>query len=333
MGKLDPAVADVRRAVRVGLADLAPGSQVVVACSGGADSLALAAAAVFEGRKAGWTVSGATVDHHLQKGSREVADHVVSQLLDLGCEPAVVLPVSVVADGYGPEAAARSARYEALEAHADRLDATVLMGHTLDDQAETVLLGLARGSGVRSLAGMANSRNRFRRPLLSVPRASTRRVCEVLELEAWHDPHNAERRYARARVRHNVLPVLERELGPGVAEALARTATLARRDADALDGLAFELFQRALGAAHDPADPAYLLDVDTLSPAWPALRWRVIRLAAVAAGAPAGDLSAAHIAAVDQLLTHWRGQAALNLPGHVTATRRGDMLELRLRKL
>lgn len=326
MGRLDPAIADVRRAVRVGLADLVAESQVIVACSGGADSLALAAAAVFEGRKAGWRVSGATVDHRLQQGSSEVAAHVVSQLLDLRCEPAVVLPISVGADRSGPEAAARSVRYQALEAHAHRLGGIVLLGHTLDDQAETVLLGLARGSGVRSLAGMSNSRSCFRRPLLSVPRASTRRVCEVLGLNAWDDPHNADRRFARARVRHDVLPVLERELGPGVAEALARTATLARHDADALDALASDLFERALVAAHSPTERAQLLDVDALSPASPGLRWRVIRLAVLAAGSPAGDLSADHVEAVDRLLTHWRGQLALNLPGHLTVTRRGRVL-------
>lgn len=331
MGRLDPAVADVRRAVRVGLVDLEAGTRVVVACSGGADSLALAAAAVFEGRKAGWIVTGATVDHRLQKGSRDLADRVASLLLDLGCARAEVLPVSVAADGSGPEAAARSARYRTLETHAARLGAIVLLGHTLDDQAETVLLGLARGSGLRSLSGMSNSRGCYRRPLLSVPRATMRRACEVLGLEAWSDPHNDDRRYTRARVRHDVLPVLERELGPGVAEALARTATLARHDVDALDALAAELFQQARSAPGAAAVPVQLLDIKVLVAALPALRWRVIRLAAIAAGAPANDLSAAHIEAVDQLVVTWRGQGALDLPGQVSATRHGHLLELRLR--
>ncbi|MBA2444482.1 MAG: tRNA lysidine(34) synthetase TilS [Nocardioidaceae bacterium] len=331
MSRLDPAVADVRRAVRVDLVDLGAGTRVVVACSGGADSLALAAATVFEGRKAGWVVTGATVDHRLQKGSSELAHQVASQLLDLGCTRSDVLPVSVAADGSGPEAAARSARYQALETHAAPLRATVLLGHTLDDQAETVLLGLARGSGLRSLAGMSGRRSCFRRPLLSVSRATTRRACAVLGLAEWSDPHNEDRRYTRARVRHDVLPVLERELGPGVAEALARTATLARQDADALDALADDLLRQARVVAHEAAD-AQLLDVDSLAPALPALRWRAIRLAAIAAGAPGNDLSAAHIEAVDQLVISWRGQGALDLPGQVAATRHGHLLELKLRR-
>ncbi|MBA3264976.1 MAG: tRNA lysidine(34) synthetase TilS [Nocardioidaceae bacterium] len=326
MGRLDPAVAEVRRAVREGLFDLVAGARVVVACSGGADSLALAAAAVFEGRKAGWVVSGATVDHRLQAGSADVAERVVGQLLALGCESTVVLPVAVAVDESGPEAAARSARYSALQGHALPLEATVLLGHTLDDQAETVLLGLARGSGLRSLAGMAGNRSCFRRPLLSVRRASTRRMCEVLALDAWDDPHNADRRYARARVRHDVLPVLERELGPGVAEALARTATLARHDSDALNALGRELYDQAHTLRPDSADPGQLLDVDSLSRALPALRWRALRFAAMAAGAPGNDLSAAHIQAIDRLITSWRGQAAIDLPGHVVATRRGRVL-------
>lgn len=329
MGRLDPAIADVRRAVRVGLDDLTPGAPVVVACSGGADSLALAAAAIFEGRKAGWAVSGATVDHGLQPGSAEVADRVARQLSDLGCESTVVLPVSVPPDGSGPEAAARSVRYTALEAHAARLGADVVLGHTRDDQAETVLLGLARGSGLRSLAGMSTNRPPFRRPLLMISRSSTRRMCEVLGLAPWEDPHNEDPRYARVRVRQSVMPVLEQELGPGVVEALARTATLARHDADALDVQAADLFDRATALAGARVDQC--LDVETLLDALPALRWRAMRLAALKAGSPANDLSAAHIEAVDRLATNWQGQSGLDLPGHVKATRRNGRLNFELR--
>ena len=143
------------------------------------------------------------------------------------------------ADG-GPEAAARTARYAALQSEAAGRQATIWLGHTLDDQAESVLLGLARGSGPRSLAGMAARTGRLVRPLLGLRRSVTEQACAELDLDPWRDPHNDDPRFARVRVRRTVLPTLEAELGPGVAEALARTAALVRDDADLLDGLAAE---------------------------------------------------------------------------------------------
>src|SRR5215469_4720405 len=161
-----PAVAAVRNAVRGCLDDLAPGDLVLVACSGGADSLALAAALAFVAPRAGLRAGGVTVDHGLQEGSAARAADVTSALTALGLDP--VRGVAVAVDGLGgPEAAARAARYDALAQTAEQTGATaVLLGHTLDDQAETVLLGLARGSGPRSLAGMPPRRGVFRRPLL-----------------------------------------------------------------------------------------------------------------------------------------------------------------------
>lgn len=314
-GRLSPAVADVRRAVRLDCADLVAGSRLIVACSGGADSLALAAAGVFEGQAAGWSVGAAVVDHALQAGSDRVARDVVARLATLGCEPVDLLLVAVGGAG-GPEAAARAARYAALDRLAVERDAIVLLGHTQDDQAETVLLGLARGSGLRSLSGMPSRRDRFRRPFLGTRRAVTQRACEALGLDAWQDPHNVDRRYTRARVRHEVLPLLERELGPGIAEALARTADLARLDADALDALAGLLYGSAVLAPGR-------LSVEVLADALPAVRRRVLRLAAVAAGAPAGDVTAHHVDEADRLLTHWHGQLGIDLPGRVSA-HRGD---------
>ncbi|MBA3232819.1 MAG: tRNA lysidine(34) synthetase TilS, partial [Propionibacteriales bacterium] len=217
-GRLDPAVAEVRRAVRDGLADLAPGAAVVVACSGGADSMALAAATAFEARAAGWLVRALVVDHGLQEDSVAAASAVVKRLEGLGLA-ASSARVEVGATG-GPEGAARVARYAALERAAGVGDAVVLLGHTRDDQAEAVLLGLARGSGTRSLSGMAAKRGRYRRPLLGLSRATTRRACEAEALEVWYDPHNDDERYARVRVRRDVLPVIEAALGPGVVEAL-----------------------------------------------------------------------------------------------------------------
>ena len=236
---LHPSVAAVRHAVRRGLADLDPGARIVVACSGGADSLALASATVFEGREPGWYVVGATVDHGLQEGSEARAEAVVAQLAALGVDETVGARARVDAPGLGPEAAARAARYAVLEQIRESFDAdVVLLGHTRDDQAETVLLGLARGSGGRALAGMRRSFDAYRRPLLDVSRTDTVTACQVEGLRTWEDPHNDDPSFTRVRVRRRVLPLLEDQLGPGVTEALARTADQLRPDMELLDDLA-----------------------------------------------------------------------------------------------
>lgn len=287
---------------------------MLVACSGGADSLALSAAAVFEGARAGWLVGAVIVDHGLQAESADVAAQVAAVLRPLGCEPVEVVAVAVPR-GNGPEAAAREARYAALTRAAELLGAVVLLGHTLNDQAETVLLALARGSGLRSIAGMAAVDGRFRRPLLGLTRDRTERACRALGLQYWDDPHNSDLVYRRVRVRQIVLPVLEQQLGPGVAEALARTATLTRIDADALDRLAEQVEGSAVN------DDGFL-DVRVLAAALPALRRRVLRSAALAAGCPGGDLFAVHIDAIERLVTNWHGQVGVDLPGSVRAVRR-----------
>jgi tRNA(Ile)-lysidine synthase len=321
------AVAEIRAAVRGGLADLAAGELVLVACSGGADSLALAAATAFTAPRLGLRAGGVTVDHGLQPRSAERAAKVAAVLGELGLDPVRSTAVTVPRAGpgaRGPEAAARVARYGALEVAATEYGAAaVLLGHTLDDQAETVLLGLARGSGGRSLAGMPARRGPYRRPLLAVRRAATGAACAELGLEPWQDPHNADFRFARARVRHQALPALEAALGPGVAEALARTAGQLRADAECLDDLAFaESGQlRSAGSPGDGSDPAGL-DVAALAELPGAIRTRVLRDAAVMAGCPPGALAARHIGAVDALVTAWRGQRWTDLPGGVRAGRR-----------
>jgi tRNA(Ile)-lysidine synthase len=308
-----PAVAAVRAAVRAAIGDLAPGDLLLVACSGGADSLALAAAVGFEAPRAGLQAGAITVDHGLQPGSAERAVAVGAALAALGLDPVEVVTVEVGHDG-GPEGAARAARYDALAAAADRLGAvTVLLGHTRDDQAETVLLGLARGSGARSLSGMAARSGRYRRPLLDLDRSVVRAA--AAGLDAWEDPHNADPSFGRARVRHAVLPALESALGPGIAAALARSAALLRADADALDALADQAWTDAGGGAADG------LDVSTLSALPAAVRTRLLRRAALEAGSPAGDLSAGHVGELDRLLTDWHGQGPLDLPGQVRAAR------------
>ncbi|MQA80696.1 MAG: tRNA lysidine(34) synthetase TilS [Streptosporangiales bacterium] len=314
------AVAEVRHAVRGALGDLPPGALVLVACSGGADSLALAAAAAHEGPRLRLDVGAVTVDHGLQDGSAARAGQVAATLRELGLAPVRVATVRADGPG-GPEAAARTARYEALDAAADELGAAaVLLAHTRDDQAETVLLRLARGSGARSLAGMAPVAGRYRRPLLDLTRLRVGEMCAAAGLTPWHDPHNADPAYARSRVRHDALPVLEHALGPGVAAALARTARLLRDDADALDAWA----TRAHAECRAGGEPG--LSADALAALPAAVRTRVLRLAAVDAGCPPGALGAVHLGAADRLVTDWHGQATVDLPGGVACVRRHGRL-------
>lgn len=301
----------------------APGSPLVlVAVSGGADSMALALATAFEAPKLGLRVGAVTIDHGLQAGSAERAHQVADRLRELGLDPVEAIPVQVGRDG-GPENAARDARYAALDAAAERHGAVaVLLGHTRDDQAETVLLGLARGSGSRSLAGMPAQKGRYRRPLLELDRAATRQACSAQSIPVWDDPHNADPAYTRSRVRHEVLPVLEKHLGGGVVEALARTARLFRDDADALD-------QWAALAERDLRTVEGALDVTKLAELPPAVRRRVLRRSALRAGCPAGDLFARHLETIDHLVTGWRGQGPLHLPGGVEVVRRCGTLVFR----
>ncbi|MGC4112800.1 MAG: tRNA lysidine(34) synthetase TilS [Nocardioides sp.] len=311
---LHPSLAAVSGAVRRGLGDLDPGARIVVACSGGADSLALASATVHEGREQGWYVVGATVDHGLQEGSAELAEQVVAQLARLGCDETVTARATVDAPGLGPEAAARAARYALLDRIRESFDAEVVaLGHTRDDQAETVLMGLARGSGGRSIAGMRRAFEHYRRPLLDVPHADTVTACQVEGLDVWEDPHNSDPAYTRVRVRSRLLPALEDELGPGVSATLARTADQLRADMDLLDEYA--------AAARAQASVADGLSLEVLAGLPAPIRTRVLRAAAVDAGAPAGETSYEHVLAVDALVTDWHGQKWVDLPGHLRALR------------
>ena len=314
-----PAVAQVRGAVRPALTR--SDQPVLVACSGGADSLALAAAVAFEAPRAGVPAGGVTVDHGLQPGSAERAEATAVLLRNLGLAPVIVMRVDVGAAG-GPEAAARSARYGALSAAAAEQGARVALGHTLDDQAETVLLGLGRGSGPRSVAGMVEHRTAegvsWWRPLLGVRRETTRAACAALELPVWDDPWNDDPAYTRARLRAEVLPLLEDVLGGGVAPALARTAALLREDLDALEELA------AGHLAHLPDVEGLPVDRLVLLPT--ALRRRVLRLWLREGAVP--DLQAVHLAAVDALLVRWRGQGPVDLPGGAGVVRTSGRLVL-----
>ena len=294
------ATAAVRAAVRRALADLPADAPVLAGVSGGADSLALAAGLAFVRPGSAALV----VDHDLQEGSAATAARAREQCAQLGLR-AQVVRVRVDGPGEGP---AREARLDALAA----AGGTVLLGHTLDDQAETVLLGLARGAGARALAGMAAVRGPFRRPLLGLPRALVRAACAQAGLHPAQDPHNADPAYARARVRTSALPALEAALGPGVAAALARSAASLREDADALDAL-------AAAAVTD--------DVDLLAALPAAVRARVLkRWAEQACGAA---VTSAHVAALRALVEHWTGQGPVALPGGGHVERRERRLAFR----
>jgi tRNA(Ile)-lysidine synthase len=316
------ATAEVRRAVRAAL-DARPAPAVVVACSGGADSLALADATAHVGAARGTAVHGLVVDHGLQAGSDAQAGRACAMLAGLGVD-ARVATVTVTEAGDGPEAAARRARYAALRAESqDRGGAPVLLAHTLDDQAETVLLGLGRGSGARSLAGMRAWDPPWCRPLLGVRRATTRAACAEAGLEPWEDPHNADPRYTRVRLRREVLPLLEDVLAGGVAQALARTADQLADDDAALDAAATAVLDGAVLADAGADDGG--LDAAVIAPLPAAVRRRVLRAWLAAAGVRGfGD---AQLRAVDALVDRWRGQGPPSLPGGLEVIRvRGRLI-------
>ncbi|GAA1460261.1 tRNA lysidine(34) synthetase TilS [Williamsia maris] len=268
-GRVGDRTAEIARAVRVFADDHLGGPEVCVGLSGGADSLALTAGAV----RAGLSVTAVVVDHGLQPGSDEVARIAAAHADAFGASTTVVRVE--VGTGGGPEGAARRARYAALDSV--RAGRPVLLAHTLDDQAETVLLGLARGSGPRSIAGMVAWARPWGRPLLDLRRSTTLAACAELGVAPYVDPHNSDPRFTRSRLRTEVLPLLEDILQGGVASALARTATQLRADSDVLDDLAAQA--RASAVRGDR------LAVDALAAAPPAIRRRVVRQWVIGNGA------------------------------------------------
>ena len=301
----------LRSAVRTTLSNFSPGDLILVAVSGGADSLALAEAAKLEADKLALNLLGVTVDHQLQVGSDLQAESVVKQL----SFPCLIEKVTVeITDGV--EASARRARYEALARVAKEKGAVaVLLGHTKDDQAETVLLGLARGSGARSLSGMAAETGIYRRPFLNITRAQTLAACKELKLNPWQDPHNDDLSFLRVRVRKEVLPMMEKNLGPGISDALVRSANLLRDDADALDKLAADFWKEDNS-----------LTISALEALPKAIRTRVLRLALFEKGVM--QLTADQIGQVDALISNWKGQGEVSLPSGVKVSRISGRLTL-----
>ena len=316
--------------VEAGVADLAADDLVLVGCSGGADSLALAALAADTASRGLIRAGAVVVDHQLQAGSVQTSQRAAEACQRMGLTPVEVIQVEVDQrpGSGGLEAAARTVRRRALVTAAQRHDAkAILLGHTRDDQAETVLLGLARGSGSRSLAAMAAHDGLWRRPLLTIDREDTRLLCELAGLEPHEDPHNSDPRFARVRVRQEVLPTMEAQLGPGVTEALARTAHLLYADNAALDQWAATQAELRLEAPGDGTTALRLgLDSDPLAVVPLAIRTRLYRLALLAAGCPPGSLNAAHLASVDRFVSDWRGQGPTRVPGDREVARTHDKL-------
>ena len=314
-----PALLELRQAVRFWFEKLEPNSKVCIGVSGGADSLALAAAAKLESKNFSIDLVAVIVDHGLQANSAEIAEFAKQQLIKLGFQDIFVGRASVqITDGL--EASARRARYkvfqQAIETYGPN---TFLLGHTKNDQAEGVLLGLARGSGTKSLSGMQEVSGIFVRPLLGIDRATTEIACHESNIEYWVDQHNSNQDFTRVRVRDNILPLLENDIGPGIIDALARSAKILREDATALDEWAENIFRQV-----EPMD----IEISILATLPVAVRSRVLRMAIYAAGAPAGSISAAHLEPIEAFVSDWRGQGHTSLPGGVKVCRISGRLSL-----
>ena len=304
----------IRNAVRPYLEKLEAGDSFLVAVSGGADSLALAAALLLESKDLVLNPIAITIDHQLQENSDLQAERVSEQLREFGYGQVIVKKV-VVTTQSGIEAGARDARYAAIAQSVEETNAVkVFLGHTRDDQAETVLLGLARGSGARSLSGMAAENGIYIRPLLPCTREETESACKEFSLDFWSDPHNLDTEFTRVRIRREVIPYLEENLDPGISRALVRTASLLRDDADALDEWATE--------------EATDLDCQRLAALPRAIRTRIIRKAALEAGSTPGQLTFEQVGAIDALICAWKGQGAVSLAGGVKVERISGRLSL-----
>lgn len=327
--RLTPAMADIRRAIRDSWdqVNLGKGSTVSVACSGGADSLALASAALFEGKRAEVNVIACIVNHNLQEGSMEVSLRTKGVLTEMGFEVVEVMDVHIHKGSIGMEAAARNARYGALTEFAEKHGATfTMLGHTMDDQAETVLLGLARGSGAKSIAGMPtlSPDGKYLRPLLGITRKQTVSYCDDLGLEFWSDPQNLDTKFSRVKARLKVLPVLEQELGPGIAQALARTAQILQDDVSYLEAQAEQAFVLVTKTTNN----SVVIDVDSFSKLPKALANRVIHKSLSLMGAEPAKVQ---IDAVSELVFNWHGQKPLTLPS-VRVERKGNEIILKSTK-
>ena len=306
---LSPAQGLVRHALRQALvAHTKTGQKLLVAVSGGADSLALAAATEFEAKKLNLKIAAAVIDHSLQPNSDKVAKQAAKMLSEIGFEEIIIKKVSVGKKG-GPEAAAREARYKALEELRLKTKSHfIVLGHTASDQAETVLLGLVRGSGAKSLSGMATRTGYLLRPLLAIERKTTEEFCKDSGLKFWSDPQNKDPKYLRVLIRKTILPFLEKQLGGSVAKSLIRTSDQLREDGQYLDSEAIKKYRNIAKVS----GASVSFDALTLAKLPPAILNRVIKIALDGFDK---ESSRTHVLAVADLVLDWHGQKPLTLPG------------------
>lgn len=317
--RLSPAQGLIRLAVRTSLtSNTKPGQKLLIAVSGGADSLALAAACEFEAKKLGLKIAAAVIDHSLQKDSDKVAAQTAKTLASLGFEEVVVKKIAVGKAG-GPEAAARTARYTALKTLRQKTKSNfVVLGHTSSDQAETVLLGLVRGSGSKSLSGMSEKTGFLLRPLLGVERATTEAFCKDSGIKYWSDPQNKDEKFLRVMIRKHVLPFLEKQLGGSVAASLVRTSDQLREDNAYLDSQTDKSFKKYATVSASGIS----FDAQLIGKLPSAILHRVIKKAVDGFGS---ESSRTHVLAVSDLVLSWHGQKPLALPG-VRVVRKGNTI-------
>jgi tRNA(Ile)-lysidine synthase len=317
--RLTPSQGQIRLAVRNSLTlHTKPGQKLLVAVSGGADSLALASATEFEAKKLGLKIAAAVIDHSLQKNSDKVAAQTSKTLTSLGFEEVVVKKVSVGKAG-GPEAAARTARYTALETLRQQTRSHfIVLGHTSSDQAETILLGLVRGSGSKSLSGMSGKTGLLLRPLLVVDRATTEAFCKDSGIKYWLDPQNKDEKFLRVMIRKHVLPFLEKQLGGSVAASLVRTSDQLREDNAYLDSQTDKSFKRYAKVSASGIS----FDAQLIGKLPSAILHRIIKKALDGFGS---ESSRTHVLAVSDLVLSWHGQKPLALPG-VRVVRKGNTI-------
>ena len=307
---------EMQNAVQNLLKDFDAGDYVLVGCSGGADSLALAWTTLVVGKRLELKTGVIIVDHQLFPESNSVALNAKKQCEDLGIEEVIIKKVNVEQNHEGLEAAARIARYEAFENVLQETNAQViLLAHTQDDQAETVLMRLTRGSGAKSLSGMAQVSGKYLRPFLHLRKKLVHDSLDLIGLKAWQDPANTDHQFLRVKVRHELMPKIVEVLGESAISSLDKTSQLLRLDNQALEDLAQQFF----GSQKDVKTKG--LEISELEKLPEAIRTRVLRICAIASGVHPGPFSFEHIEAIDALVKNWHGQGNVDLPGFIQATR------------
>ena len=303
---------NLQNAVNHLLKNFEPADNILVACSGGADSLALAWTSQVVAKRLGLNLICVIIDHQLIKESAQVALEAKIKCENFGIEKVVIKQIEVKENKEGLEAAARKARYEAFEQLTIEFEAkAVLLAHTQDDQAETMLMRLTRGSGAKSLSAMKEVSGKYLRPFLHIRKFELVNALEKEGITYWQDPANTDYKFLRAKVRHELMPKLIEVLGQSAIESLDKTSDLLKEDNDALDLIAQENYEKLNKE----------LKVENLEEYPAAIRKRIIKIAALEAGVISGPFSYEHIEAIDALVTNWRGQGNVDLPGFIQASR------------